>query len=66
MTQICADNDTYLCHLSIAEQEDVFGLTADLCAAHEKQAFLESVHVGMRLFGEPNSIAGEGSSAAGS
>ena len=48
-----------LCHLSLNESEAVFSLTGDLCIAHERQAFLDGIHVGMRLFSELNELQNE-------
>lgn len=44
--------DGILSRLSVAENDEVFSLTSALCMAHERQAFLEGIHVGMRLFSE--------------
>lgn len=38
-----------LCRLPLSENEAIFSLTGDLCAAHERQAFLDGIHVGMWL-----------------
>ena len=43
-----------LCRLSFKENDAVFALTVDLCVAHERQAFLDGIHVGLRLFEELN------------
>ena len=45
-----------LCHLPLSENEAVFSLTGDLCVAHERQAFLDGIHIGMRLFSELNKL----------
>ncbi len=45
-----------LCHLSLTEINAVFSLTCDLCVSHERQAFLDGVHVGIRLFSELNEL----------
>lgn len=45
-----------LCHLSTAETDAVFSLTGDLCVSYERQAFLDGIHVGMRLFSELNEL----------
>ncbi len=41
-----------LCRLSLAENDAVFSLTCDLCIAHERQAFLDGICVGIRLIEE--------------
>lgn len=41
-----------LCKLPFEENNAVFDLAGNLCAAHERQAFLDGIHVGIRLFGE--------------
>lgn len=38
--------------LSLQESDAVFDLTEQLCAAHERQAFLDGLRVGMCLFTE--------------
>ncbi len=45
-----------LCHLSLAEIDAVCSITCDLCVAHERQAFLDGIHVGMQLFSELNEL----------
>lgn len=45
-----------LCHLPWAESEAVFSLVSDLCAAYERQAFLDGIQVGLRLFTELNEL----------
>lgn len=47
-----------LCHLSLKEIDAVFALTGDLCVAYERQAFLDGIHVGARLFSELNELPG--------
>ena len=44
--------DNILCHLSLADNNAVFSLTCKLCSTYERQAFLEGIQVGMRLFEE--------------
>ena len=44
--------------LSLAENDAVFSLVGDLCAAHERQAFLDGIQVGMQLFSELNELPG--------
>lgn len=44
--------DDALSSLSWANNEKVFALVVDLCVSHARQAFLEGVHVGLRLFTE--------------
>lgn len=44
--------DTILSQLTLADNDTVFLLTVNLCSDYQKQAFLEGVHVGMRLFTE--------------
>ena len=44
--------DTVLSKLSWVECERVFSLVVDLCMSHTRQAFIDGVHVGMRLFTE--------------
>ncbi len=46
----------YLEPLPYADHEAVFTTAIMLCAAHEKQGFLEGLKVGMRLFSELNEI----------
>ena len=46
----------YLEPLPYADHEAVFTTAIMLCAAHEKQGFLEGMKVGMRLFSELNEI----------
>lgn len=46
--------DDILSKLSLAENNTVFLLTCDVCAEHERKAFLEGIHVGLRLFIELN------------
>ena len=46
------DLDNVLSNLSWADCEQVFSLSVDLCISHARQAFLEGVHVGMRLYTE--------------
>ncbi len=36
--------------LSIQESDTLFEVTGQLCASHERQAFIDGVKVGMRLF----------------
>lgn len=48
-----------LCRLPLSENEAVFSVTGDLCAAYERQAFLDGIHVGMRLFEELHELADE-------
>lgn len=62
------DNTVILCqfkelnsilrHLPYSENEAIFSLTGNLCAAHERQAFLDGIHVGIRLFSELNGSPG--------
>lgn len=49
--QFKALNDV-LRRLPAAENEAVFSITCDLCAAHERQAFLDGIQVGVRIFQE--------------
>lgn len=44
-------NDT-LSNLSLAENDAVFAVTADLCTEHTRKAFVDGVLVGMHLFEE--------------
>lgn len=44
--------DRVMDKLTWAENETVFRLTAELCASYEKQAFLDGMEVGLRLFVE--------------
>lgn len=46
------DLDEILSKLTLAENDKVFLLASQLCIAHERQAFLEGIHVGLRLFQE--------------
>jgi len=46
--------DDILGQLTLPENDAVFSLTAQLCYAHERQAFMDGIHVGMRLFTELN------------
>ena len=46
--------DDILSKLTLAENNAVFGLTCGVCAEYEKKAFLEGIHVGLRLFMELN------------
>lgn len=50
--------DGILSHLSWAENNEVFALTCSLCAAHTRQAFLDGVQVGLRLFAELSGLPG--------
>lgn len=47
-----------LCRLSYADNEAVFALAGSLCAAHERQAFLDGIHVGLRLAAELSGLPG--------
>ncbi|MBE6917711.1 MAG: hypothetical protein E7470_07435 [Ruminococcaceae bacterium] len=38
--------------LTRKEIDSVFSVACDLCISHERQAFLDGIHVGMRLFSE--------------
>jgi len=49
--------------LSLKENDKVFSLACDLCAAYERQAFFEGIHVGMRLFTELSGALDAGLSA---
>ena len=42
--------DDILSKLSLADNNAVFELTCSISASHERQAFLEGIHVGLRLF----------------
>jgi len=44
--------DHILTPLSWEENNAVFDLTCTLCAEHERRAFLEGIHVGVRLITE--------------
>lgn len=44
--------DDVLSKLSLVDNDRVFSLAVDLCDSHTKKAFLEGVHIGMRLFTE--------------
>ena len=44
--------DAVLSKLSLEENNRVFTLAVDLYSSHARHAFLEGVHVGMRLFTE--------------
>lgn len=44
--------DNVLSKLSLLDCEQVFTLAVDLCISHARQAFVEGVHIGMRLFVE--------------
>lgn len=41
-----------LCNLSLSQFEAIFSITGDLCVSHERKAFLDGIHVGLRLFDE--------------
>lgn len=45
-----------LSYLPLSENDAVFSFVVDLCITHERQAFLDGVHVGMRLFSELNEL----------
>ncbi len=45
-----------MCHLSLTEIDAIFSITGDLCISYERQAFLDGIHVGMRLFSELNEL----------
>lgn len=49
--------DNILNKLSFSDNTAVFLLTCDLCVAHAHSAFLEGVHVGLRLFSEINKLS---------
>lgn len=38
--------------LTVEENDGIFDVVSDLCTAHERQAFLEGICVGLRLFTE--------------
>ena len=44
--------DDILCKLSLSENDVDFSIACDLCIAHDRQAFLDGIHVDMRLFSE--------------
>ncbi len=44
--------DDILSALSLKENNEIFGLTCDLCMEYERRAFLEGLHVGVRLITE--------------
>lgn len=44
--------DDILSKLSLADNNAIFSLTCSICTSHERHAFLEGVHVGLRLFVE--------------
>ena len=46
------DLNDILKRLTYEENEAVFARTGDLCVSHERQAFLDGIQVGMRLFVE--------------
>ncbi len=46
------DLDHALSKLSWSENEQAFSLAVSLCCSHARQAFLDGVHIGMRLFTE--------------
>lgn len=48
--------DDYLEPLSFSNHDAVFTSAIMLCAAYEKQGFLDGLKVGMRLFSELNEI----------
>lgn len=48
--------DDILNHLSLDENNAIFRLAGELCIAHERQAFLDGIHVGLRLFSELNDL----------
>ena len=41
-----------LSQLSLKENDAVFASVCSLCVAHERHAFLDGIHIGMRLFQE--------------
>ena len=44
--------DEVLSKLSWSDCNSIFSLVVELCSSHERQAFVEGVCVGMRLFAE--------------
>lgn len=50
--------DSILSHLSLKENDRVFYLVSNLCITHERQAFIDGVHVGMQLFSELDDLPG--------
>ena len=46
------DLNDILRNLTVDENDAVFSLTEELCIAYTRQAFLDGIHVGMRLFTE--------------
>lgn len=44
--------DDRLPHLTVKENDAIFSVIMDLCSEYERQAFLQGVQVGMRLFDE--------------
>ena len=38
------------------DAETIFSVTADLCGSYERQAFIDGIHVGIRLFAELSEI----------
>lgn len=42
--------------LSWEDSELLFAVTGDLCVAHERQAFLDGLHVGLRLMEEIDTV----------
>ena len=50
--------DDILSRLSTEDNSAVTALACDLCAAYDRQAFLDGVHVGMRLLAELHELPG--------
>ena len=46
------DLDHVLSKLTITDNEQIFSSTVDLCISHARQAFINGIIVGMRLFTE--------------
>lgn len=44
--------DDQISHLTVKENNAVFSVVMGLCSEYERQAFLQGVQVGMRLFNE--------------
>ena len=51
-------HDRILNRLTIKEQDTLFNTTSGLCTAYERQAFLDGIHVGLRLFTELSDLPG--------
>lgn len=48
--------DDRIPHLTNKEIDTIFSVTMDLCSEYERQAFLDGVQVGMRLFDELSTL----------